>query len=307
MVERILLPLDGSPFGERALPYALRLASATGARLILMHGHAPLVIAKEPDFDVQAFARRLRDGQVVVPYTATAGIEIEAVPHDVYMDKVAEGICETIVAQGADLVVMSTHGYGGLGRWLYGSVADQVIRQSPVPLVLVPVTCDHVWEEAATLRILVPLDGSAFAEEVLDPVGKLASALKAELLLVGAAGPLEYGYADGVPFTRSGFDAALKETNEYLEGVAARLRAAGQRVTVDAQTGQAGPVIDGIARRRHVDLIAMATHGRSGMARAALGSVATEMLHRSTVPLLLWHPVALRQTSEPMAASASAS
>ena len=307
MVERILLPLDGSPFGERALPYALRLASATGARLILMHGHAPLVIAKEPDFDVQAFARRLRDGQVVVPYTATAGIEIEAVPHDVYMDKVAEGICETIVAQGADLVVMSTHGHGGLRRWLYGSVADQVIRQSPVPLVLVPVTCDHVWEEAATLRILVPLDGSAFAEEVLDPVGKLASALKAELLLVGAAGPLEYGYADGVPFTRSGFDAALKETNEYLEGVAARLRAAGQRVTVDAQTGQAGPVIDGIARRRHVDLIAMATHGRSGMARAALGSVATEMLHRSTVPLLLWHPVALRQTSEPMAASASAS
>jgi len=307
MVERILLPLDGSPFGERALPYALRLASATGARLILMHGHAPLVIAKEPDFDVQAFARRLRDGQVVVPYTATAGIEIEAVTHDVYMDKVADGICETIVAQGADLVVMSTHGHGGLGRWLYGSVADQVIRQSPVPLVLVPVTCDHIWERSAALRIMVPLDGSTFAEEVLDPVGKLASALKAELLLVGAAGPLEYGYADGVPFTRSGFDAALKETNEYLEGVAARLRAAGQRVTVDAQTGQAGPVIDGIARRRHVDLIAMATHGRSGMARAALGSVATEMLHRSTVPLLLWHPVALRQTSEPMAASASAS
>ena len=56
MVERILLPLDGSPFGERALPYALRLASATGARLILMHGHSPLAITKEPDFDVQAFA-----------------------------------------------------------------------------------------------------------------------------------------------------------------------------------------------------------------------------------------------------------
>lgn len=305
MVERILVPLDGSPFGERALPYALRLASATGARLILMHGHSPLVITSEPDFDVQAFATRLREGHVVVPSTSTTGIEIEAVTHDIYMDKVAEGICETIVEQGADLMVMSTHGYGGLGRWLYGSVADQVIRQSPVPVVLVPVTCDHVWEDTA-LRILVPLDGSSYAEEVLDPVGKLAAALKAELLLVGAAGPLEYGFAGGLPFAVSGFDAALTETREYLERIAARLRADGHTVTVDAETGQAGTVIDSMARRRHADLIAMATHGRSGIARAALGSVATELLHRSTVPLLLWRPAALRHATQPMTTSASA-
>jgi nucleotide-binding universal stress UspA family protein len=306
MVERILLPLDGSPFGERALPYALHLASATGARLILMHGHSPLVIAKEPNFDVQAFATQLRDGQGVVPHTAVAGIEIEAVTHDIYMDKVAEGICETIAEQGADLVVMSTHGYGGLGRWLYGSVADQVIRQSPVPIVLVPVTCDHVWEDPVPFRIMVPLDGSAFAEEVLDPVGKLASALKAELLLVGASGPLDYAYADSVPHMRGGFDAALRETRDYLESVAYRVRADGHTVTVDAETGRAGPVIDGIARRRHVNLTAMATHGRSGMARATLGSVATELLQRSTVPLFLWHPMALRHAAQPTAASSSA-
>jgi nucleotide-binding universal stress UspA family protein len=155
-------------------------------------------------------------------------------------------------------------------------------------------------------RILLPLEGSAFAEEVLDPVGKLASTLKAELLLVGAAGPLEYGYADGVPFTRSGFDAALKETREYLEGIAARLRTEGHTVTVDAETGRAGTIIANICQRRHVDLNAMATHGRSGVARAALGSVATELLHRSTVPLLLWRPLALRHATQPTAASASA-
>jgi nucleotide-binding universal stress UspA family protein len=306
MVERILLPLDGSPFAERALPYALRLASATGARLILMHGHSPLVITKEPDFDAAAYARRLRAGKAIVPFTATQGVEIDAVTHDIYADRVAEGICETIVEQGADLVVMSTHGHGGLGRWLFGSVADQVIRQSPVPIVLVPVTCDHDWPAGARLRILIPLDGSRFAEEVLQPAGKLAAASKAELLLVGAAGPMEYGYADGVPFTRSGFDAVLRETGEYLEGVAAQLRAEGHTVTVDAETGRAGTVIENIARRRHVDLIAMATHGRSGMARLALGSVATEMLHRSTVPLLLWRPAALRQVAEPVAVSTSA-
>jgi nucleotide-binding universal stress UspA family protein len=271
-----------------------------------MHGHSPLVIRKEPDFDVEAFARRLREGQTTVPSTTVAGIEIGAVTHDIYADKVAEGICETIVEQGADLVIMSTHGHGGFGRWLYGSVADQVLRQSPVPVMLVPITCDHAWPEGTALRVLIPLDGSTFAEEVLDPVGKLPSALKAELLLVGASGPVEYKYADGVPFVGVGFDAVLKETRHYLEGVATRLRGAGQTVTVDAESGRAGPVIDGITRRRRVDLIAMATHGRSGMARLAMGSVATELLHRSTVPLLLWRPAALRHAEEPSAASTSA-
>jgi nucleotide-binding universal stress UspA family protein len=262
-----------------------------------------MVIAKEPDFDVQAYAGRLRDGHGVVPFTATTGIEIDAVTHDIYADKVAEGICETIVEQGADLVVMSTHGHGGLGRWLYGSVADQVIRQSPVPVVLVPVTCDHAWEGDAPRRILVPLDGSAFAEEVLDPAGKLASAMNAELLLVGASGPLEYEYGNGVPFAGVGFDGALQEARTYLEGVATRLRGAGHSVTVDAESGRPGPVIDGITRRRHVDLIAMATHGRGGVTRVALGSVATELLQRSTVPLFLWRPTALHHALEPVAAS----
>jgi nucleotide-binding universal stress UspA family protein len=306
MVERILVPLDGSPLAERALPYAVRLASATGARLVLMHGQAALAIRKEPDFDVAAFASRLEQGEAGVPLAALAGVEIDAVTHNVYLDKIAEGICETVVDRRADLVVMSTHGHSGFGRWLYGSVADQVLRQSSVPVMLVPATCDHAWSDTAALRILVPLDGSAFAEEALEPIGALATILKAELVLVGASGPFDYAYAEGVPYVRTGFDAALQETRTYLDSVAARLRAAGQTVAVDAETGRAGPVIEGIARRRHVDLIALATHGRSGVARLALGSVAAEILHRSTVPLLLWRPASLRHAAEPEAAATSA-
>ena len=306
MIERILLPLDGSPLAERALPYAMRIASATGARLILMHGIVPPVIPRQPDFDVGMFARKLGEGQVVIPFASATGIEIDAVTHDVYVDKVAEGICETIVEQGADLVVMSTHGHSGFGRWLYGSVADQVLHRATVPIVLVPATTDHAWPDGAAFRILIPLDGSGFAEEVLEPVGRLATALEAELVLVGASGPLEYAYAEGVPFVRAGFDAALRETRDYLEGVAARVRATGQRVTVDAETGRAGTVIEGITKRRHIDLIAMATHGRSGVARLALGSVATELLHRSTVPLLVWRPAPLRHAEPAANASTSA-
>lgn len=304
MVKRILVPLDGSPLAERALPYAVRLASATGARLILMHGHAPLLITKTPDFDVSAYAARLQAGETPVPATMLAGVEIDTVTRDIYMDQVAEGICETVVEEGAELVVMSTHGHSGFGRWLYGSVADQVLRQAPVPVVLISATCEHTWAADAPFRILIPLDGSRFAEEVLRPASDLATALRAELLLVGAAGPVEYGYADSVPFMRAGFDSALQETRTYLEGVAEGLRAAGHRVIVDAEMGRPGPVIDGIARRRHVDLVALATHGRSGLARMTLGSVASEVLHRTTVPLMVFRPVAVRQAGEPMTTSA---
>lgn len=301
MVERILLPLDGSALAERALPYAVGLASALSAKLILMHGAVPPAIPRAPKFDVGLFAKRLRAGQTGVPLAAVEGLEIDAVTHDIFAEKVAEGIRDAIVEQRVDLVVMSTHGYGGLGRMLYGSVADQVLCESPVPVVLIPVASEHAWPESDSLRILVALDGSRFAEEVLEPVTHLATALNAELVLVGATGPLEHSFAESASAARTGFDAALRETREYLDGVAARLRTADLPVTVDAETGRAGVVIDGITRRRHVDMVAMATHGRSGLARMALGSVATEVLQHSTVPVLLWRPAAVRHAADPAA------
>lgn len=306
MIERILLPLDGSPLSERALPYAVGLASATGARLILMHAAVPPVIPRVLSFDVETYARRLRAGQTAMPATALAGVEIDAVTHDIFADKVAEGISQTIAEQRADLVVMSTHGHGGLGRMLYGSVADQVLCESPVPVILVPATCEEIWPEDTRLRILVSLDGSRFAEEVLEPVGTLAASIQAELVLVGATGPLEHSFAESPAGTQAGFDAAIRETREYLDGVATRLRADGLTVSVEAETGRAGPVIDGITRRRHVHLIGMATHGRSGIARVTLGSVASEVLQRTTVPLLLWRPAAVRHATDRAASSAGA-
>jgi nucleotide-binding universal stress UspA family protein len=294
MVERILIPLDGSALAERALPYAVGLASTLSAKLILMHGMVPPTIPRAPSFDVGLFARQLRAGKTAMPAAAVAGLDIDAVTQDIFAEKVAEGIREAIVDQRADLVVMSTHGYGGLGRMLFGSVADQVLCESPVPVVLIPTASEHTWPDSGSLRILVSLDGSRFAEEVLEPVTQLATALQAELVLIAATGPLEHSFAESAAATHAGFDSALRETREYLDGVAAQLRTSGLSVTVDAETGRAGVVIDGVTRRRHIDMVAMATHGRSGLARMALGSVATEVLQHSTVPVLLWRPAAVR-------------
>lgn len=297
MIERILLPLDGSQLAERALPYAVRLASATGARLMLMHAVVPPTIPKTPHFDVLAFLRQVRAGQTALPASALDGVEIEAVTHDIFTDKVAEGICQTVTEQLADLVVMSTHGHGGIGRLLFGSVAEQVLGASPAPVVMVSAAAERGWSAAGPLRILIPLDGSRFAEEALEPVSMLAASMPAELVLLGATGPLEYGYAESALTVRSGFDAALREAREYLEGVAARLRAAGQTVTVEAEAGRASAVIEGVTQRRHIDLIAMATHGRSGLARVALGSVASDVLQHAAVPMLLWRPAAVRHAT----------
>jgi nucleotide-binding universal stress UspA family protein len=293
MIERILLPLDGSLLAERALPYALRLAAASGAKLILMHGLQPTT-PETPPFDLEGCAVSLREGRIL-PMADVAGVKIETALLEVRAGRVAECISEAVAGRAADLVVMSTHGHGGLGRWLYGSVAEQVLAQSPVPVLLVSATADRVWTTATPFRILVPLDGSRFGEEVLEQLDGVAQPLCAEVVLVGAAGPTEAAYHEAAPAVRTGFDTALKETQAYLESVADRLRARGYTVAVDAEIGQPGPVVDGIMRRRHIDLVAMATHGRTGIARLALGSVATELLQRAPVPLLLWRPAALRE------------
>ena len=137
MIRHLLVPLDGSALAERALPYAVHLASALGAHLTLLQCEVLLATGKVPDFDVKAFAQRLREGEAVGALSATRRIEIEAVAHEVYLDKVAEGICDVARDRKADLIVMSTHGRSSLGRLTMGSVAARVVTLAPCPVLTV--------------------------------------------------------------------------------------------------------------------------------------------------------------------------
>ena len=148
------------------------------------------------------------------------------------------GIVATAAELGVDLIVMSTHGRGGLGRLYYGSVADEVLRGSPVPVLLVHASSRIVPPAASGSRVVVPLDGSAFGEVAIEQAVDLARTVAADLVLLRVVEPLS-GAAYGDP---SG------------------------------------------------GLIAMATHGRTGVARFALGSVATAVLQQATVPVLLVRP-----------------
>jgi nucleotide-binding universal stress UspA family protein len=294
----ILVPLDGSPLADRALPYAATLARSSHARLALVRAalahtlpgvdpsEAQVTVVQRAERELEATAERLR----------SEGLTVET---HVYYDEAARAIVDAAEQATVDLVVMSTHGRGGIGRWVYGSVADRVLRRVAAPVLLVPAAADPLRTSDAPLRILVPLDGSTLAEEVLGEVRSLAAARGAELLLLRVVEPLAPIEADGAGYLVLAQEEAaeLAEAGSYLERVAARLRAGGLMVATQAVLGEALPTVAATASECQADLIAMATHGRGGLARLVLGSVAAGVLHRTRTPLILVRPTAIRRAT----------
>lgn len=304
MYRTILVPLDGSTLAERALPYAQRLAAAATGRITLLwvlHPPPPSAAGDPlrevtPRREAEAYLRGLTEPLGPVPVEA---VVVEGDP--------APEILAAAAQRGSELIVMATHGRSGIGRWIYGSVADAVMRHAGVPVLLVPVTAaTRSWPTGRAPRVLVPLDFSALSEAALPRAEDLARALGAELVLLSVT-PLVFT-ADlygGVTLAYD-VDADQAERRRYLEAAAARLRAAGHTVRVRDTVGfPAGATVD-VAREEDVDLIAMSTHGSGGATRLLMGSIATGVVQRAPVPVLIVRPEAVRQPEAPPAPSASA-
>jgi nucleotide-binding universal stress UspA family protein len=214
---------------------------------------------------------------------------------------VADGICEQVAASSADLIVMTTHGHGALSRFWLGSVADSLVRQASVPVLLVRAQergAPDPAQEPVFRHVFIPLDGSALAEQVLEPAVALGRLWGADFTLLRVVRPVPF--AGDVP-TASGYPAPGQPVTEqlqaearaYLEGVAERLRAQSlgvqTRVIVHAQPAvaileQSLEPSDGV--------IALATHRRGGLTRALLGSVADKVIRGATMPVLVCRPLA---------------
>ncbi len=288
MSHPILVPLDGSPLAEHALPYATALAKALDVRVVLLHAHWP-VHAEEDAPDLHGIANRLR----------STGISVELqTPHLPSPGEAGEVILQTAGQLHASLIVMATHGRGGLGRLVYGSVADAVLRHASVPVLLVPPTSDRRWHPEFRPHILVPLDGSETAEAILSPLQQLAEPLDADILLLRVTESLDYvkphgDECDSCRRSRSlGEEPGIEpvKARQYLDRVAERLRADGLRVETQQEIGQASGTIIRVARERGADLIAMATQGHGGLTRLVFGSVANETVRQAHVPILLVRP-----------------
>lgn len=296
MYHSILVPLDGSAFGEHALPYALSLARRTSARLYLAHVHVPpLSFAKVSDAELRAAelraAERMYLEGLVQRLEAAWKMPITTMLLD---GPIVQALDEYAAMIEAELIVMTTHGRGALSRLWLGQVADSLIRHVTVPVLLVRPHEQLVdlIHEPAIRHILVPLDGSPVAEHMLSHATALGQIVDAKYTLLQVIEPLVLGY--GAELYAGEDEQTLEmlrtQAQSYLDGLAEDMRAAGLRVeTVTAADLAAGAILRH-AQEHAVDMIALETHGRSGLARWIIGGVADKIIRGATVPVLLHRP-----------------
>jgi nucleotide-binding universal stress UspA family protein len=210
-------------------------------------------------------------------------------------------IVELAAAQPDILIAMATHGYSGLQRWLLGSVAEKVLHLATNPLLLVRPKGENSGE-ARLSTVLVPLDGSELAEKVLPTVTGVAIGLKLKAVLVRVLGriffeppePVLPVFGTHIPNQKEIWAEASAAATEYLDEKVAQLRAAGladvSSVLIDGSAeGAAGGILD-LARKTPDTLVAMSTHGRSGLGRWVIGSVTERVVRHSSNPVLVIRP-----------------
>lgn len=305
MYNSILVPLDGSPVGEQALPLACSIAQQSGATLHLVHVHTlgdTVFVEGLPVIDAELHSlgrdhERTYLERIRTRLTTNAALTITCANPDCD-ETVAYTLMQYIAAHSNDLVVMTTHGRSGVARFWLGNVADVLLRTSAIPLLLVH---SHDAEAAAPpavgSRILIPLDGSALAEQILEPALALGDPMGAAYVLLQIVQPpVVYGpvpYAEPVDLDFEGTQRRQAEAQRYLDSLAQRLQVAGAHVTTMAPIAQhpAQAILE-VAQQHASTLIALATHGRSGIRRAFLGNIADKIVRGTTIPVLVYRPAA---------------
>jgi len=208
---------------------------------------------------------------------------------------IAETLNGHATATKTDLVVMTTHGRGPLSRFWLGSVADELVRRATMPTLVVrpQEKAPDFTAEPVLRHILIPLDGSALAEKVLESAVGLGALMQADYLLVRIYGPQVDTFLDPKSYATVGgseppIEQLRAEAQEYLNRVAERLKGQGHTVQTQAVQGQhpASAILD-TAQRLAVDLIALETHGRRGLTRLLLGSVADKVIRGAVTPVLV--------------------
>jgi nucleotide-binding universal stress UspA family protein len=297
MYSKLLVPLDGSRSAEKVLPYARYLAGKFKLPVELL---AVIDIAEIASHLASERARFLdtiiEDGvQHSTSYlrgiaTTFPGADVSCT---VEKGKAEDTIIEKAAADKTVLVTMATHGRSGVNRFLLGSVAEKVLRATVNPLLLVRAADEAKSEGEATLgSVIVPLDGSELAEKVLPIVAEISKQLGLEVELFRAHHIPYNVYAGDEGFYAANYDDLLAsvraEAQEYLQAKAAELKRLGvSKVNTFSTEGIAADEIIALGRKTADNLIAMSSHGRSGVRRWVLGSVAETVVRHSGDPVLI--------------------
>ncbi len=294
-MQRILIPLDGSPLAEAAIPFGAAVARAAGATVELMHVIEMPALLDLPVSQLIPDPARVRDYLRETAERLVPGVEVEI---DVRSGDAVDQILAHAAEQPETMIVLATRGRGGLGRLVLGSIADKIVRLSPVPVGLVRPVADGPPAQGDIRTIAVALDGSETAELGLAFATGLARAAGASLRLVEVVEPLWASpYVTASPELLA-VDAnqitelqvlAEEDARTYLAAAAERLRAEAPRLAVDweMRVGRAAEEIDHAATEAGADLVVVTSHGRGGIRRVVLGSVATALIQIGAHPLVV--------------------
>jgi len=283
MYKRILVPLDGSKLAEGALPYAEGVATRLHSEVILLTVCAPGDCFELP---LKAYLEK-RAGEL-----SSLGIKTSPV---VVQGNAANEILNFAEKNDINLIIISTHGHTGPSIWPLGSIANKILQKSRIPLLLIRSReLETVLSEKELLKILVPLDGSQFADGVIPYVEGLAEEMDSEVILITVNEPMQI--PDVVRHT-AGFDEkkyeneltarSERDVKGYLSKKESVLRDKGVKVSSTSILGMPAQTILQYAEDNSVSLIALSTHGFSGITKWAYGSVASKIIQSSSKPVLL--------------------
>ena len=324
MFQRIVVPLDGSRRAERAIPVAARIARASGGSVVLLRVVSiatepwPTMVS-QPTMRQQVMDAELTEAETYLSEVATRP-KLDHVPTETvaFSGSTPSTILDVAHSCQADLIVLCSHGYTGMTRWVLGSVAEKVARHAGVPVLILreggPLPAGPHPDTTRPLRALVALDGSAHAKAALEPAASLVAALAAPasgaLHLVRVVPPVtaERGAQDDD--ARSSSEQVLHKAKRYLSatveqlhegltapGVADLNLSITWSIAVDTDVATAiirlaenGEDAQGAGVFGGSDVIAMATHGYSGLQRWAMGSITQRVLGATRLPLLVVRP-----------------
>jgi nucleotide-binding universal stress UspA family protein len=319
MLKRVLVPLDGSARAEQGLPVAARLAQAVGGTVVLLRvvtipNEFVAYVTLEPIATQSVINATLEEARTslerLTGSDSLAGVHTET---EVLLGQAAATILSVVDSHHIDLIVLCSHSYTGMTRWMLGSVAEKVSQLAPVPVLVLredgPVPVPPLPQEGGPLRVLIPLDGSVRAQAAIIPAAQLIAALSAP-----AQGALHLTRVVALPaevyLSQWEREAILQQAKQYLSSLADQMRegllaspvadlkvSLTWSVTIDTDIAAAiirgaeqGEEAEGAGVSGSSQVIAMATHGYSGLQRWVMGSITQRVLHGSKLPLLIVRP-----------------
>jgi nucleotide-binding universal stress UspA family protein len=298
MYTRLLIPLDGSKTAETVLPYARFLAIKLRLPVELLQVINVAEVGRrippeKAEFLDDIFGNIIRRSEDYLKSIAATFADVNVICTIEKGAAPAEFIIDKARADPGTVIAMATHGYSGIKRWLLGSVAEKVLRGGPNPVLLVRATEAKPDEEAMLRSIIVPLDGSVLAEKVLLTVAELAKRVKLEVILFRTYTlPTSALVADPQAHYMVSDEKLIAGMHEeavaYLEKKTQAMKEMNvEKVSYIAEYGVAADEIISLGKKTPDNLIAMCTHGESGIKGWVLGSVTETVVRHSGDPVLV--------------------